>query len=382
MTELRTDRVLIVHPDPAVRREIEGAVRRAYRHPIAARHISAPNAAIQASREHDPRIVFLDLGTDRALTLSVARELRRYDRLIIGLLNPLMEENQTAEAEFVRQAVRAGIGEFVPVPVSDQEMAQALSAVPDVRSAVHEGRAITFFSHQGGVGTTTLAINMALAISMAEQRRSVAVMDANIQFGSAAAHFGFVPDRDLSDAIRELDNGSIAPLPVVWNESQLGILASPIDARAAEKVTPEDASRVLIELRRRYNTVVVDTAPVLDMLTLSVLDLSETVVVVTDPSSPTVAGTARLLRMLSELGFDGRVKLVVSRFRSASDALPVDVIAQELRRPVDHVIPYLVPVSLGTHRGSPALLEKGTATFAEAVKRLAADVTRTAGRKA
>lgn len=383
MTETRTDRVLIVHPDPAVRREIESAVRRTHKYPIAVRQVSTPNAAIQAAREHDPRIVFLELGEERALTLSVARELRRIDRLLIGLFNPLVEEKDLAEAEFIRHAVRAGIGEFVPLPLSDTELAAALASVPETRTGAHEGRAIAFFGHQGGVGTTTLAVNTALALSMAEPRRPVALMDANVQFGAVAFQLGMVPDRDLSDAIREIDQGVISPLPMAAPDVPLAVLASPSDTRAAELVTPEDVSRVLIELRRRFQAIIIDTAPVLDMLTLSVLDLTETVIVVTDASAPTVAGAARALRMLADVGFDGnRVRLVVSKHRNAADALPIDVIAQELRRPVDYVVPFLVPVSVGTHRGSPALFEKGAAQFADAVRKIAADVLRMGGRKA
>jgi pilus assembly protein CpaE len=381
MSEARTDRVLIVHPDSNVRREIEIVLRRAHKFPIATRQVATPNAAIQAAREHDPRIIFLDLGEDRALTLSVARELRRIDRLIVGLFNPLIEEKDSAEAEFLRHAVRSGVGEFVPLPVSDTELTQALSSVPQTRGGSQEGRAIAFFSHQGGVGTTTLAVNTALALSMAEPRRPVALMDANVQFGAVAAHLGMVPERDLSNAIRELDQGVIAPLPTA-PDAPLAILASPVDPRVAQMVAPEDASRVLIELRRRFQAVIVDTAPIIDMLTLSVLDLTDTVVVVTDCSAPTVAGTARTLKMLADLGFDAnRVRLVASKYRNSADALPPDVIANELRRPVDHIVPLISPVSLGTHRGSPAFFERAAAPFAEAVRKIAADIVRGGGRK-
>ncbi len=373
----RTDRVLIVYPDPAVRREIENVVRRAHKHSVAARHAGTAGAAVQLARDFDPRIILLDLVQDRALALSVAKELRRPDRLIIGLINPLMDAGGGSEAEFLRQAVRSGVGDFVALPLSDAEIASALETAPQGGTAAHEGRAITFFSHQGGVGTTTLAINTAIALRVAEPTRTVAVLDGNIQFGCVAAHLGMVPERDLGDAIRELDLGPMFPLPTAGRESSISVLASPLDPRAAEMITPEDASRVVIELRRRFNTVVIDTAPVLDLMTLSVLDLSETVVVVTEPLAPTIVGTARLLGMLSSLGItDDRVRLVVSRFRDAPDVLSPAVVSQQLGRAVDHVVPFLMPVTAGTHRGIPAIFERGTAQFTDAVKRLARDVGR------
>jgi pilus assembly protein CpaE len=377
MTSGRVDRVLIVHPDSDVRRDIEVVLRDAHKQAIATRHAETAAAALQIANEYDPLIILIDLVHDRALALSVARELRRPDRLLIGLLNPLIDTGHDVEAEFLRQAVRSGFGDFVPLPLSPSEISAALESVPEGGARKQEGRTVAFFSHQGGVGTTTLAINTALAIRAADTTLGVSLMDANVQFGSAAAHLGILPDRDLAGAVRELDHGPMFPLPAAGPDPGIALLASPVDPRAAEMITPEDASRVVIELRRRFQNVVIDTAPTLDLLTLSILDLSDFVVIVTEGSAPTVAGTARLLRMLSSLGFtDDRLRLVVNRYRSAGDVLPPELIAQQLGRSVDHVVPFLVPVQMGTHRGMPALFERGAALFADAVKRLARDVNR------
>jgi pilus assembly protein CpaE len=377
VTPGRTDRVLIVHPDPVVRSEVESVLRRAHKNSIAVRHAAQAGAAIQIGRELDPRIVLLDLSQERALALSAARELRRPDRLLIGLFNPFVDSGSASEAEFLRQAVRAGIGDFVPLPLSEVEVSAALAALPESGPAAHEGRTIAFFSHQGGVGTTTLAVNTALALRTGEPARNVVLLDANVQFGCAAAHLGLVPERDLGDGLQELAAGMMFPLPTAGPAPGIAVLASPLDPRAAQMVTPEDLSRALIELQRRYQVVVVDTAPVLDLMTLSVLDLSETVVVVTEGNAPTIAGTGRLLRMLESLGFgEERVRLVVNRYRREADVLAPDIIAGQLDRAVEHVVPFIWPVAVGTHRGAPALMERGAAQFGDAVRKLAKDVGR------
>jgi len=378
--DARIDRVLVVHPEAATRHDLESVVRRAHAHPVAVRHVGSPSAAVQAAREHDPRIVLIDLGEERALTLTVTRELRRSDRLIIGLYNPLVEESGS-EAEFLRQAVRAGIGDFVPLPASESELAEALAATPKSGASSHDGKVVAFFGHQGGVGTTTLAVNTALALASPDARRPVAIVDANVQFGAVAKHLGFAPDRDLSDAIRELDQGTLFTLPSSESAPDLQVLACPSDPHDAERVTPEDLSRIIIELRRRCSVVVVDTAPVLDQLTLAALDLAETIVVVTEGTAPTVAGTVRLLQMLEEIGFgEERVRVVLSRFRSAQDILAQSVVSGQLGRPVDHLVPFLFPVSLAAHRGVPAFHEKQTKPFVDAVKGIARDVRRNGGR--
>jgi MinD-like ATPase involved in chromosome partitioning or flagellar assembly len=115
----------------------------------------------------------------------------------------------------------------------------------------------------------------------------------------------------------------------------------------------------------------------LDALALAVLDLSDTVVVVTTASSPVVAGTARLLRMLKSVGFDDRrIRLVVNQYRNANDMVPPEIVAEHVDRAIDHVVPFLAPVSLAAHRGTPALFERAAGPFREAVLRLAKDLQR------
>lgn len=373
MMTARTDRALIVHPELAVRQDIEGVLRRVHRHPVAVRHASTAGVALQVAREHDPRIVLLDLEHERAVSLAVARELRRPGRIVIGLLNPLLQAD--GSAEFLRHAVRSGVNEFVPLPLAEAELSAALETLPESGSGAEEGRAIAFFGHQGGVGTTSLAINTAFAL--AGEKRRVALVDANVQFGSVAAQLGVAPESDLAHAIRELNAGAILPLTVVGRDPSVALTASPADVLAAEEITPQDIGRVLIELRRSFDAVVVDTAPVLDALALAALDLCETIVIVTEGSAQTIAGTARLLRMLRDLGFgEHRTRLVINKYRSATDVVPPDIVAEQLGREVDYTVPFVAPVAAASHRGVPALFERAAAPYRDAVVRLAKDLAR------
>ena len=84
-----------------------------------------------------------------------------------------------------------------------------------------------------------------------------------------------------------------------------------------------------------------------------------------------------LLRMLRELGFaDDRVKLVINKYRAASDIISPDVVADQLAREVDEVVPFVAPVAAASHRGAPALFERGATPFRDAVVRLAREMTR------
>ncbi len=375
MTVARIDRVLVVHPDPLVQGDLEALLRRVHRNPIVLRHCATIEEGLKIAREHDPRMVFLDLGADKDLIFAISRELKRADRLIVGLYNPLLEGAQGAE--FFRLATRAGFNDFVPFPIPEDELAEVLSVVQGATTARLEGGLVTFFGHQGGVGATTLALNTALVLASSGSGERIALCDANLQFGSAASHLGIVPDHDLAHAVGELGEASLTGFLATEPESGLRVLASPSDPRHAEALHPADLTRLLIDLRHRFELVVVDTAPVLDRMTLAALDLAETVLVVTEGSTPIVAGTARLLEMLDELGFpEERVRIVLNRVRSREGFLPPGLVAEQLGRRIDRVIPYDASVSLASHRGSPPAFERQLSDFMEAVASLADDIVR------
>jgi pilus assembly protein CpaE len=369
--------VLLIHPDAAERRSLEQALRRVSPAPVAIYEAASLAAGLESVRRSDPRVVVLLLSDQPDLALDLARAVRRPDRLILGLYNPLLMQAQAAD--FFRRAARAGVGDFVPLPAADSELREALAAVlaaPSREAGSRQGKLICFFSHKGGVGTSTLASSTAL--TLAEEREGgVVLCDAALQLGSAAALLHLAPELDIADLVRDLDAlEAISTYLTVEEETGLRVLASPRDPREAERISPEDLGRVLIALRHRFEMVVVDAPPILDLLTLAVLDLAETIFVVTEPLAPTVAATARFLGLLAEQGFAGeRVRIVLNRYSTAEWNLRDRLVAEHLGRPVDHVIPYNEMVLVAASTGVPLVLRERKSNFTEAVSRLAQAVS-------
>ncbi|MBP6702632.1 MAG: AAA family ATPase [Vicinamibacteria bacterium] len=369
-------RVLVVHPEAEVRTSIEESLRNVGPKPLIVE--SAPSLAdgLRQARAIKPHVVFLDLGAERSLVLDTARELRAPGCLIVGLYNPLVLRG---DLPFFRDATRAGVGDFIPLPASDSELLSALnSAETRDGRAPAEGRVIAFFSQQGGVGTTSLAVNTALLMAGSDQvKGKVALCDAAVQFGSAVSFLGLKAQRDLADLVR--DPQGVAALPACLTEepgSGLKVLAAPRDPVEGDKITPEDITRVLIELRRRFDWVVVDTPPTLDLLTLAVLDSADKIFVVTEAVTPTILGTSRLLKVLNDerLGAD-RIRLVLNRFNTFEGNLSERTVADQLGRPVDHVVPYDRSFVTAATRGRPVLLGRPSTALEAAFSALGQDAT-------
>lgn len=369
--------ILLIHPDAAERRSLEQALRRVSPAPVAIYEAASLAAGLESVGRSDPRVVVLLLSDQPDLALDLARAVRRPDRLILGLYNPLLMQAQAID--FFRRAARAGVGDFVPLPAADAELREALAAAlaaPSREADSRQGKLICFFSHKGGAGTSTLALSTALALAE-ESEGGVVLCDAALQLGSAAALLHLAPELDIADLVRDLDAlEAISTYLTVEEETGLRVLASPRDPREAERISPEDLGRVLIALRRRFETVVVDAPRVLDLLTLAVFDLAETIFVVTEPLAPTVAATARLLDLLAEQGLAGeRVRVVLNRYSTAEWNLRDRLVAEHLGRPVDFVIPYNEMVLVAASTGVPLMLREKKSNFAEAVSRLAQAVS-------
>jgi pilus assembly protein CpaE len=198
--------------------------------------------------------------------------------------------------------------------------------------------------------------------------------DASLQFGNATAHLGLAADRDVIDLLRDLDAATtLTPYLIHHAETGLNVLAPPREPSEAERLAPEDLSRALVALRRRFETLVVDLPAQIDLMSLAALDLADRIWVVTEAVAPSVVSTARLLGLLDEVGLGERVRVVVNQYSSYEGNLSEGIVAQRLGRPVDRVVPYDRAVVVAANRGTPFILAQKRGAFAEAIGELAGE---------
>lgn len=375
-------RVLIFHPEWSVRQELGHAVRRSVPS-ISALHESDSLARVPELVRHLlPDVVLLDLVESRDLALLVCRQLRREGQKVVGLYNPLLQSSR--DVQFFRDAVRAGVSDFLPLPPSDRELAEAFAELqPEAAPLANprRGRVVAFLPAPGGSGATTLAVNAALLAVRSGGAAKLVLCDADLQFGSMAEHLGLSPDRDLFDLARDLDSGAALPAYLTsFADSELRLLASPRSLARAAEISPETLARILIQLEQRFELVFVDLAPSLDLATLSVLDLASTIWVVTEPALPRLSAASRLLEALDSLGLGkDRVRLVLNKVGAFDGALTEATVAQRLGRAVRHSLPFDRSIPLAAHRGAPSALTLPRGAFGEALAAISQESVRREG---
>ena len=223
--------------------------------------------------------------------------------------------------------------------------------------AAHAGRVITVFAPKGGVGKTTTAVNLALAISDRGARK-VCLVDLDLAFGDVAITMQLFPSHTIEEAIggeEHLDDSLVESL-LTRHEDSLMVLAAPSLPDARDRVTSRLVSRMLRTLKAQFDYVVIDTAPNFDEQTLQALDETDECVIISTLDVPTLKNVKVALETLDLLSIAvGHRHLVLNR---ADDEVGIgpEKVEQILGMRVTAPIPSSLEVAAATNLGKPIVI--------------------------
>ena len=276
---------------------------------------------LPAAAGAEPDVLLVD-ATDLSAIEAV---IGRHPGVAVILLSP------DQSAGFLRQAMRIGIRDVLPLPVSQHALQDSLRRIEQRASAAEPRRrakVLSFIGCKGGSGATFIASNVAYLLADQEQKK-VALIDLNFQFGDAALYVTHrVPSSTLADVAEQIhrldaDLLTAAMLQVLPN---FHVLPAPEDPEQALRVPPESIEPLLRLAAAEYDVVIVDAGRSLDDVTVRAMDRSDTVYVVMQLNLPFLRDGKRLLRSLASLGYPrDKVKLVVNRFHKSSPITLQDV---------------------------------------------------------
>lgn len=315
-----------------------------------------------------PDLVITDVNMPNVDGVELTRRLRAHPRFSSMPIIMLSAKVQTDE---ILAGYAEGADEYVSKPIEMRILAAKVESLlrrvtqpvaqPSVNgtAATVESPAkqvIVFMHGKGGVGTTTLAVNAAVALATGAGKQ-VTVLDLDLAYGNAARMLALQPDRTLADLAAD-DRITLEALDELTLEHRSGVKV------VVGCDQPEHSSTVsgllvrwtVEQLLERSDVVLVDTASWLSEATMAVLPEATTVCVVTTPRLVALEATSACLRLLERLGVgQDRARLVLNN--TTSRGLKPEVVAKRLERPVDLTIPFLT--SFGDATGSLRPLDKG-----------------------
>lgn len=273
---------------------------------------------------------------------------------------------QAYDAEVLMRLMRQGVREFFPQPVDHEEVRMALWRFKERRESVRgprrskQGRIVNIFGAKGGVGTTSLAVNLAAACQTHKDGASVALMDMNLPFGEAQLFLDLAPKYHWGEVLGNISRLDATYLMSVMSRhpSGLYLLAPPSRLDDLQMATPENISKLLDLMRQVFDTVVIDLGMYLDEITLKVMDISDAIVLVSVQNLPCLANVRRFLDNVrhAEAGLEGKLKIVVNRHLEDSDLLVEDM-EKALGLPVFWRVPNDYKTTLSAINQGKTLLE-------------------------
>jgi pilus assembly protein CpaE len=238
--------------------------------------------------------------------------------------------------------------------------------------ALHMSKVIAVFSPKGGVGKTTIAVNLALALTEKGARR-VCLVDLDLAFGDVAITMQLFPTHSIEQAIGAEDALDVEMLDglLTRHQDSLMVLAAPPHPDTRERVTPLLVSRIIRTLRETFDFVVIDTAPAFDEQVLTALDETDEVVLVTTLDVPTLKNVKVAVETFDALHIarDNR-HLVLNR---ADDEVGInaDKVEGILGMTVDAQISSSLNIAAATNAGSPVIVSDPDHQLSTAVRQLA-----------
>lgn len=245
---------------------------------------------------------------------------------------------QTNDFNCARRAILVNALDVLDETTAARDLPAILEQHQPSESVQPESTVISIYSAKGGVGKTTIALNLAWA--MAElSSQSVALMDLDM-FGDVGSMLTERPPISMVEMVEGVNNGMseekllqslyVAPL------SNLTIVPSSINPQRSEMVRPEQITRVIGMMKTKHAYIILDLATGLTENNLAALDASDCIMVLTAPEQVTLKTVARSMTVLEKL-YHGRLAVVLNRTDAGAGLGPDDV-ARMLRHPVTYTL--------------------------------------------
>lgn len=298
------------------------------------------------------------------------------------------------ESDYLRRSMLAGAREFLIKPFSSDELVSSIrrvyqlgatrrqampmmmqSATPTALAPLVQqaGKILTVFSAKGGVGCSTIAVNLAIALQQ-HLAVKVAVVDSSLQFGDVGVLLNLYARTTIADLAAtpdDLDSELINDVFISHNSGIKALLAPP-RPEVADTVTPALISSILQKLKSMFDIIIVDTGSVLDDTVLNVLDLSDKIIVVTTPEIPAIKDAKLFFEVTEALEY-GRERIIFVLNKADKR---INIRAEDIEANIKYPIQGQLPldervVTTAVNQGVPYILGDKNSLISQATIQLA-----------
>jgi pilus assembly protein CpaE len=315
--------------------------------------VTDPDEAFRQA--HDNHLVILDVVAGGRSAADVCKEIRSTPALAAIAVLCI---SQTDDVEERISFLTAGADDVMAKPFDARELEARVEALllrfqrtnlpattfgeGGAGGAQLGKRIVAVFSPKGGVGTTTIAVNLGLAQALKEPDK-VCIIDLDLQFGQVATHLNLEARQTLIDVVRDdaaLREAELLRTYASRHDTGVHVLAAPASPETSDLVTAEHITKILTIINETYDTVIVDAGSDLDERTMTVFEHASTVVLPVYPEIAALKAVHSLLDYLTDTGSVGAKALFVLNNIFAKEILRLRDVESALGTKISADLPY------------------------------------------
>lgn len=285
----------------------------------------------------DVAIIDLDSNPEKAITIVQAVKTAQPNCGIIVV-------SSSSDGQIILRVIRAGAREFLNGPVKIEELVAALERVNDADAGRRKSKAgsiIAVAGASGGVGTTSFAVNLSVALA-AQPGRTVGLVDLDLSLGDADVLMDTIPEYTLLDVANNISRLDLSLMrkSLTKHDSGVYLLPRPVQLQDNDTITPGDFTRVLSLLKASFTHIVIDLSKSYTALDLQAIRSADHVMLITQLDLPCLRNVVRLLMSIDAIeGVADRVKIIVNRSGLDKNQISVKKAEETIGRQVYWQVP-------------------------------------------
>lgn len=342
--------------------------------------------AVSMTGELKPDVILMDINMPRLDGIGATEQISvNFPQSAIIIISI------QGEQEYLRKAMAAGAREYLVKPFSANELAEAIRRVNETQKRRNAyiikplknlqaspqktyAKTVTFFSTKGGLGKTTLACNLAVALAQ-ETRKRVALLDLNLVSGDVTVMLNISAKGSIADLIKETDTPDFQLIDVfmVPHLSGVRVLPAPESPELAELVQAHHIEAILKALRENFDYIIADTAPLYNDINLNLMEGSDQIIMLLNQDLTTLKHAKTTRDILKTLNLESKLKIILNR--QSNEGIKI----KELEKTLDNTFVTIIPEDQKTirdaiNKGIPFVMGQPYSKASNSIRKMISDL--------